>query len=308
MTPGERVGQPPAVRRGLVHERVAALRVAGQRPFLCCCVRAVIVAVRVRVVAPRWQDARCVAPRVRPAGRASKGGKIDLVERQCENKMSVACKDICERAMHMHEQCVCVCVCVCVCACVCVRACVRACVRVCACVCVCQVVWLFGTVAFALPCSFVNMQFVICVLACVCVAAFGADSLPRLVVEYDAATQGARVAAEVSFAKRAAQLAARLERSSGEVSKVREATARWLHGSSQGASSFLASKLQPVDASGIRQGLAATEPMRSSAPAVVNVIMREDVAAMGRQPRQVQSNIAEVTLGLERDLDAGAAL
>ena len=175
-------------------------------------------------------------------------------------------------------------------------------------VCVCQVVWLFGTVVFALHRSFVNMQFVICVLACVCAAAFGADSLPRLVVEYDAATQGARVAAEASFAKRAAQLAARLERSSGEVSKVRQATARWLDGSSQGASSFLASKLQPVDASGIRQGLAATEPMLSSAPAVVNVIMREDVAAMGRQPRQVQSNIAEVTPGLERDLDAGAAL
>ena len=76
--PGELVGQPPAVRRGLVHERVAALRVAGQRPFQCCFVRAMIVAVRVRAVTPRRQDARCDAPRVRPPGRASKGGKIDF--------------------------------------------------------------------------------------------------------------------------------------------------------------------------------------------------------------------------------------
>ena len=212
------------------------------------------------------------------ANAACSGQRPDAAsESQCENTLLLAFEDMCERAMHMHEQSV------------------------------GQVVWLFGTVVFALPRSFVNMQLVICVLACVCATAFGADSLPRLVVEYDAATQGARVAAEASFAKRAAQLAARLERSSGEVSKVREATARWLHGSSQGASSFLASKLQPVDASGIRQGLAATEPMLSSAPAVVNVIMREDVAAMGRQ-RQVQSKIAEVTPGLERDLDAGAAL
>ena len=199
------------------------------------------------------------------------------IESQCENTLLLVFEDTCERAMHMHEQSV------------------------------GQVVRLFGAVVFALPPSFVNMQLVICVLACVCATAFGADALPGLVVEYDAATQGARVAAEASFAKRAAQLAARLERSSGEVSKVRQATARWFDGSSQGASSFLASKLQPVDASGIRQGLAATEPMLSSAPAVVNVIMREDVAAMGRQ-RQVQSKIAEVTPGLERDLDAGAAL
>ena len=90
MMPGERVGQLPAVRRGLVHERVAALRVAGQRPFLCCCVRAVIVAVRVRVVAPRWQDARCVAPRVRPPGRASKGGQ-DRFCREPMREQDVGC-------------------------------------------------------------------------------------------------------------------------------------------------------------------------------------------------------------------------
>ena len=190
----------------------------------------------------------------------------------------VARGDRCERAMRMCEQCV------------------------------GEVVWLLGTVVFALLRSFVTMQFVMCLLACICVAAVGADSLPQLVVEYDAATQGARLAAEASFAKRVAHLAARLERSSGEVSKAREATDRWLHGSSHGAASFLAAKLQPVDASEIRRGLAATEPMSSSAPAVVNVIMREDVAAMGRQQRRGQSKIAEVTPGLERDLDAGAAL
>jgi hypothetical protein len=63
--------------------------------------------------------------------------------------------------------------------------------------------------------------------------------------------------------------------------------------------------LQPVDANRLRSSLHATEPLRSSPPMAVNVIMAEDVRGMQRDA--VYKGAAEQAGALARDFDVGLA-
>merc|ERR1711957_782972 len=63
--------------------------------------------------------------------------------------------------------------------------------------------------------------------------------------------------------------------------------------------------LQPVDANRLRSSLHATEPLRSSPPMAVNVIMAEDVRGMQRDA--VYKGAAEQAAALTRDFDVGLA-
>ena len=63
--------------------------------------------------------------------------------------------------------------------------------------------------------------------------------------------------------------------------------------------------LQPVDANRLRSSLHATEPLRSSPPMAVNVIMAEDVRGMQRDA--VYKGAAEQAAALARDFDVGLA-
>ena len=63
--------------------------------------------------------------------------------------------------------------------------------------------------------------------------------------------------------------------------------------------------LQPVDANRLRSSLHVTEPLRSSPPMAVNVIMAEDVRGMQRDA--VYKGAAEQAAALARDFDVGLA-
>ena len=63
--------------------------------------------------------------------------------------------------------------------------------------------------------------------------------------------------------------------------------------------------LQPVDANRLRSSLHVTEPLRSSPPMAVNVIMAEDVRGMQRDA--VYKGAAEQAVALARDFDVGLA-
>ena len=102
-------------------------------------------------------------------------------------------------------------------------------------------------------------------------------------------------------------LAARVARSRGEVDDLAVRAAK-LSGEQPGfrvaSSAFLASRLIPVDAAGVRKGLAVTEPMASASDSV-NVVMREDVGAVSGRASQ---NVAAAQLAqLQADFEQGLA-
>ncbi len=76
-------------------------------------------------------------------------------------------------------------------------------------------------------------------------------------------------------------------------------------GAARGASTAT-SFLQPVDANHLRGSLHVTEPMRTSPPMAVNVIMAEDVRGMQRDAAQrgVAEQVAELKEAFEADLIA----
>ncbi len=69
--------------------------------------------------------------------------------------------------------------------------------------------------------------------------------------------------------------------------------------------STAAAFLQPVDANRLRSSLHVTEPMRSSPPMAVNVIMAEDVRGMQREA--VYKGMAEQAAALTRDFETDLA-
>ena len=105
-------------------------------------------------------------------------------------------------------------------------------------------------------------------LLCLLSAWAHAGEMPDVNVQYELASQGeAGASARLQFAKRASQLAASIGQADLRISEVSDLVGQALRagGREQMPSSFLSSRLQPVDASHVRKSLAATEPM--SAPA-----------------------------------------
>ena len=78
-----------------------------------------------------------------------------------------------------------------------------------------------------------------------------------------------------------------------------------LHDAKHAPSSFLASQLQPVDASRVRKSLAATEPLVSPAEAAVNIIEMEDVGAMVENAKY-EGMLGEIAR-LHQDFENGVA-
>lgn len=110
-----------------------------------------------------------------------------------------------------------------------------------------------------------------------------AAHMPGINVQYESASHGAAgPSARLQFAKRASQLAASIGQADFRISQMSDLVGQALRGGgrTQTPSSFLASMLQPVDASRVRKSLAATEPMAAPAQATVNVIVAEDSGAM----------------------------
>ena len=70
------------------------------------------------------------------------------------------------------------------------------------------------------------------------------------------------------------------------------------------ASSFVSSRLQPVDADVVHDGLALSEPMRPATQGGVNVIMKEDVPNMERRAKYqgMRDNIVRLHADFEADL------
>ena len=142
-------------------------------------------------------------------------------------------------------------------------------------------------------------------VAFVCVAC-SAWGTPSISVEYDAPPASVGVSGGV-FASRVRALAARVARSRGEVNELAASVAGRSGEQRVGgvaSAAFLASRLIPVDADGVRKGLAVTEPMASASDSV-NVIMRNGVgAAAGR----VSQNVAAAQVAqLQADFEQGLA-
>ena len=70
------------------------------------------------------------------------------------------------------------------------------------------------------------------------------------------------------------------------------------------ASSFLSSRLQPVDADVVHDGLALSEPLRPATQGAVNVIMKEDVSNMQRRAKYqgMRDKIVRLRFDFEHDL------
>ena len=107
--------------------------------------------------------------------------------------------------------------------------------------------------------------------------------MPDVDVQYEFASAGAAgVSAQSNFIRRASQLAASIGQADTRISEFEDVVGQVLRPEAvkERPGSFLASKLQPVDATHVRKSLAATEPQVSPAETSVNVIMGEDVGAM----------------------------
>ena len=110
-----------------------------------------------------------------------------------------------------------------------------------------------------------------------------AGEMPDIHIQYENESEGvAGMNARRGFATRASQLAAAIEQTDLRISQVSSLVGQASRAGdrNQLPSSFLSSRLQPVDASRMRKSLAATEPMASPAGAAVNVIVAEDVGGM----------------------------
>ena len=142
-------------------------------------------------------------------------------------------------------------------------------------------------------------------VAFVC-AACSAWGAPSISVEYEAPSSVAGVSGG-AFASGVRLLAALVARSRGQVDDLAVRAAK-LSGEQPGfrvaSSAFLASRLIPVDAAGVRKGLAVTEPMASASDSV-NVVMRQDVGAVAGRASQ---NVAAAQLAqLQADFEQGLA-
>ena len=132
-----------------------------------------------------------------------------------------------------------------------------------------------------------------------------AGAMPDINVQYD--VESANVAgadARSKFAKRTSQLAAAIEQADVRISQFSDLVGQALRTGSQArrGTSFLG--LQPVDASRVRQSLAATEPMAPSSQATVNVIMAEDVGAImaSAKYKGMLDEIEQLRSDFERDV------
>ena len=144
------------------------------------------------------------------------------------------------------------------------------------------------------------------VVAFVCVAC-SAWGVPSISVEYEAPAGLAGVSSDGAFVSRVRALAARVARSRGEVNELAASVAKRPGDQRIGgvaSAAFLASRLIPVDASGVRKGLAVTEPMASASDSV-NVVMREDVGAGAG--RASQNAAAAQVAQLQADFEQGLA-
>ena len=133
-----------------------------------------------------------------------------------------------------------------------------------------------------------------------------AGAMPDINVQYD--VESANVAsadARSKFAKRTLQLAAAIEQADVRISQFSDLVGQALRmgGQARRGTSFLG--LQPVDASRVRQSLAATEPMAPSSQATVNVIMAEDVGAIMDEAKY-KGRLTQIER-LRADFDRGVA-
>ena len=154
-----------------------------------------------------------------------------------------------------------------------------------------------------IPRAMVCVSRVFVAFVCAACSAWGA---PSISVEYEAPSSVAGVSGG-AFASRVLALAARVARGRGEVDDLAVRAAK-LSGEQPGfrvaSSAFLASRLIPVDAAGVRKGLAVTEPMASASDSV-NVVMREDVGAVAGRASQ---HVAAAQLAqLQADFEQGLA-
>ena len=140
-----------------------------------------------------------------------------------------------------------------------------------------------------------------------------AGGMPDVDVQYEFASAGAAGAgAQSKFIRRASQLATFIGQADARISEFGEMVGHVLRSDAvkEMPGSFLASKLQPVDATRVRKSLAATEPQASPAEASVNVIMGEDVEAIlekakykglvdqiGRLAEDFEHDVAELASG-----------
>ena len=140
-----------------------------------------------------------------------------------------------------------------------------------------------------------------------------AGVMPDIDVQYEFAPAGAAGASDRStFAKRASALASSIGQADAQISQFINMLGQELRpeDGKHAPSSFLSSRLQPVDASRVRRSLAATEPIVLPAEAAVNVIEGEDVGAMlanakykgmldeiGRLHRNFESDVAALAKG-----------
>ena len=134
-----------------------------------------------------------------------------------------------------------------------------------------------------------------------------AGELPDINIQYEQESEGvAGMSARRGFAARASQLAAAIGQADLRISEVSNLVGQALHAgdSKQLPSSFLSSRLQPVDAKHVRKSLAATEAMASPAGAVVNVIVGEDVGAMEEKANRkgTLDRIARLENDFEHDI------
>ena len=132
-----------------------------------------------------------------------------------------------------------------------------------------------------------------------------AGEMPAINVQYEPpAERVSGFGARSKFTERASQLAASIGLADLRISEFSDLVGHATRAADplQMPASFLSSKLQPVDASRLRKSLAATEPMGSSAPAVVNVIVAEDVGGMLGKARY--KGMLDQIARLEEDFDS----
>ena len=143
---------------------------------------------------------------------------------------------------------------------------------------------------------------------CLLCASAMAGAMPDINVQYEfspAAKNGG--SARSTFAKRASQLAASIAQTDADITKFGNAVVQALRSDDvrHMPSSFLSSRLQPVDANRVRKSLAVTEPVASPAEAGVNVIIDEDVGSM-LGTAKYKGMLAEI-IRLQANFDHGVA-
>ena len=112
--------------------------------------------------------------------------------------------------------------------------------------------------------------------------------MPDINVQYELASSVPTGAdGRSKFAKRASQLAASIGQADLRISEFSDVVRQVVRtsGRKESPTSFLSSRLQPVDANRVRKSLVATEAMASPAEAAVNVIVDEDIGAVLEQAK-----------------------